>query len=141
MNTSPWQRIFGVSTPTPPPTATPTASPPAHSYPHTFPGDPTPSSPTPTPSGLTHAVEPRRSARWPRQIPIPINYEAVTSVGGNLYSFGGTTTGNVSVANSYRFDGTTWTPIAPLPSAFPGSVAVTDGTNIYLVTGATLNPV
>ena len=57
----------------------------------------------------------------------------MTSVGGNLYSFGGNTTGDVAVVNSYKFDGTTWTSIAPLPVASAGAVAVNDGTNIYVV--------
>ena len=68
--------------------------------------------------------------------PIPIVSEAITSVGGNLYAFGGITTNNVRVANSYKFDGTTWTAIAPLPEPLAGAAAVNDGTNIYVLGGS-----
>jgi len=142
-----WQRVFGVSTPTPPPTATPTTTPTASPTPTatvtvTPTVTPTPPSPTPTPSGTpTPAPTPSPGfCAWSAGpvYPIAISNEAVTSVGGNLYSFGGTTTGNVTVTNAYKFDGTTWTPIAPLPVSLAGTIAVTDDTNIYLVTGSTL---
>ena len=58
----------------------------------------------------------------------------MASVGGNLYSFAGVSNGLV-VANSYKFDGTTWTAIAPLPVALEWPVAVTNGTDIYIVGG------
>jgi hypothetical protein len=67
--------------------------------------------------------------------PIPVNGEAVTSLAGNLYTFGGSSN-NAPVANSYKFNGTTWTPIAPLPVALTGSSAVNDGTNIYVLGGS-----
>jgi hypothetical protein len=66
---------------------------------------------------------------------LPIANSAVTSLGGNLYSFGGTTTSNIRVANSYKFDGTTWSSIAPLPIALTGASAVTDGTSLYVLGG------
>src|SRR4051794_36188553 len=47
--------------------------------------------------------------------PITVLDNAVTAVGGNLYSFGGVSTSNV--ASSFKFDGTTWTAIASLPVA------------------------
>jgi hypothetical protein len=50
----------------------------------------------------------------------------------------------VIIANSFKFDGTAWTAIAPLPSPLARAVAVTDGSNIYVVTATTLyryNPI
>ena len=66
--------------------------------------------------------------------PIPILDEAVTSVGGNLYVFGGVSTSIVGVAN--RFNGTTWTAIAPLPQPLEYPAAVTNGTDIFILGGA-----
>ncbi|MEO6393856.1 MAG: hypothetical protein ABIP75_18530, partial [Pyrinomonadaceae bacterium] len=65
----------------------------------------------------------------------PILDQATVSVGANIYTFGGVSNG-VIVANSFKFDGTTWTPITPLPAAVEFPTAVTDGTNIYVVGGA-----
>jgi N-acetylneuraminic acid mutarotase len=65
--------------------------------------------------------------------PIRIRSQGVTSVGGNIYSFGGISGPRTSA--SYKFDGLTWTPIAPLPQALEGLRAVNDGTNIYIVGG------
>ncbi len=66
--------------------------------------------------------------------PITILDNAVVSVGGILYSFGGVSTS--ITGNCYKFDGTTWTPIAALPQALEFPTAVTDGTNIYILGGA-----
>ncbi|PYS99297.1 MAG: hypothetical protein DMF63_11780 [Acidobacteria bacterium] len=66
--------------------------------------------------------------------PITILDQATAAVGSNLYSFGGVST--AIIANSYKFDGTTWTPIAPLPVALEFPTAVSDGTNIYILGGA-----
>jgi hypothetical protein len=60
--------------------------------------------------------------------------EAVVSVGSFLYSFGGVSTSIIGNAN--KFDGTAWTPIAPLPQAVEYPAAVTDGTVIYILGGA-----
>ena len=59
----------------------------------------------------------------------------VVSVGGNLYLFGGVQGGAITAA-SFKFDGTTWTPIAPLPTAVEFPSAVTDGTDCYILGGA-----
>ena len=67
--------------------------------------------------------------------PITVLDNAVTSVGGNLYSFGGVST-NI-IATSFRFNGTSWTAIASLPVALEYPAAVNDGTNIYIVGGST----
>ncbi len=66
--------------------------------------------------------------------PITVLDNAVTSVGGNIYSFAGVST--AIIATSFRFDGTTWTPIAPLPVALEYPAAVNDGTNIYILGGS-----
>ena len=73
--------------------------------------------------------------------PIPVLDNAVTAVGGNIYSFAGISNGAI-IAASYKFDGTTWMPIAPVPAAVEFPAAVTDGTNIYVLGGAdtTLTP-
>ena len=52
-----------------------------------------------------------------------------------MYTFAGVQNGAI-VATSYKFDGTTWTTIAPLPTAVEFAAAVTDGTNIYILGGA-----
>ena len=68
-------------------------------------------------------------------MPVPIMDNAVVTVGSNLYSFAGVSN-NAVVANSYRFDGTTWTAIASMPATVESPAAATDGTNVYLVGGA-----
>ena len=65
--------------------------------------------------------------------PITILDQATVVQGNMLYSFAGVST--AIVATSYRFDGTTWTPIAPLPAALEYPQAVSDGTNIYIMGG------
>ncbi len=66
--------------------------------------------------------------------PITILDNPTTSVGGFLYSFAGVSTS--ITASSFKFDGTTWTPIAPLPVALEFAGAVNDGTNCYILGGA-----
>ena len=51
-----------------------------------------------------------------------------------LYSFGGVSANKITT-QSYRFDGTTWQAIAPLPAPREYSNAVSDGTYIYLLGG------
>jgi N-acetylneuraminic acid mutarotase len=67
--------------------------------------------------------------------------EAVVTLGSNIYTFGGISEGK-GVPNAYKFDGTTWTPIAPYPSAcgIESASAVTDGTFIYIMNGSTFCP-
>jgi uncharacterized delta-60 repeat protein len=83
----------------------------------------TPPPPTPTPSPGTCA--------WTEApgIPSPTSRAALTSLNGNLYCFGGDSDG----LTSYKFDGTTWTSIAPLPVTMFSAAAVNDGTNIYVL--------
>jgi hypothetical protein len=66
--------------------------------------------------------------------PITILDQATVVLGNTLYTFGGVST--AIIANAYKFDGTTWTPIAPLPAALEFPTAVTDGTFIYVLGGA-----
>ncbi len=72
---------------------------------------------------------------------IPIMDEAAVELGGNIYTFGGVSEGK-GVPNAYKFDGMTWTPIAPYPSAcgVESASAVTDGTFIYIINGTTFCP-
>ena len=67
--------------------------------------------------------------------PIPILDNAVVGLGANLYSFAGVSNSAV-VSNSYKFDGTTWTPITAYPVAVEYASAVTNGTDIYVMGGA-----
>ena len=73
--------------------------------------------------------------------PIPIMDEAVVTFGNNIYTFCGVSEGS-GVPDSYRFDGTSWTPIAPYPWAcgveYPS--AVSDGTFIYIMNGSKFCP-
>ncbi len=80
------------------------------------------------------ALAPLNSWASAMAYPIPILDQAVVTVGGNLYAFSGVSN-NVIVANAYRFDGATWTAIAPLPAAVEFPAAVTDGTDIYILGG------
>ncbi len=66
--------------------------------------------------------------------PITILDQATVVHGGTLYTFGGVSTAIIS--NAYKFDGTTWTPIAPLPVALEYPTAVSDGSFIYILGGA-----
>src|SRR5882762_10558007 len=56
---------------------------------------------------------------WAEQAPYPIavSGNAVSSQGGDVYSFGGIAN-NIAIANAYKYTPATniWTPIAPLPS-------------------------
>ncbi len=67
--------------------------------------------------------------------PVPLLDSPVVTVGSNMYLFGGVQSGAISAA-SFKFDGTTWTPIAPLPAALEFAAAVTDGTNCFILGGA-----
>src|SRR4051812_38820265 len=68
----------------------------------------------------------------PAAAPAPLLDAPTATVGSNLYLFGGVQNG-AQAANSFKFDGTTWTPIAPLPQTLEFPSAVTDGTNVYIL--------
>jgi hypothetical protein len=79
---------------------------------------------------------------WTEQAPYPIavSGNAVASVGGNVYSFGGIAS-NTPVANAYKYSPVTnaWTPIASLPSPRGWFGAASDGTYVYLLGGVDQN--
>jgi hypothetical protein len=69
-------------------------------------------------------------------VPIPILDEAAAAMGSNIFTFCGISNG-VPTANCYKFDGTTWTAIAPYPAvAVEFASAVSDGTFVYIMNGA-----
>ncbi|MEO6252070.1 MAG: hypothetical protein ABIO79_02085, partial [Ferruginibacter sp.] len=67
--------------------------------------------------------------------PIPVLDQTVSVVGTNLYSFAGVSNSAV-VTNSYKFDGTTWTPILAYPIGVEYPASTGDGTNVFIVGGA-----
>ena len=77
---------------------------------------------------------------WRPRAPYPqqIQGEALETLGGIIYSFGGYSGSNVATAISYKYNlsQNTWTTIAPLPVARRDASAVTDGTYIYILNGA-----
>ena len=88
-------------------------------------------------------VNPPSNCVWAfaTEFPISILDEAVVTHGNNIYTFAGISDG-LGVPNSYKFDGTTWTPIASYPWAcgveWPS--AVTDGKFIYIMNGSKFCP-
>ena len=94
--------------------------------------------PTPTPTATPCASV----GSWAEQSPYPIvtSGQAVASVGGNIYSFGGIVN-NVAIANAYKYTPATntWTPIASLPAPRGWFSAASDGTYIYLLGGVDQN--
>src|SRR5205807_8239102 len=72
--------------------------------------------------------------------PMVVFGNAVASVGGNVYSFGGIAN-NTAVANAYKYSTATntWTPIASLPAPRGWFSATSDGTYIYLLGGVDQN--
>jgi subtilisin-like proprotein convertase family protein/N-acetylneuraminic acid mutarotase len=67
--------------------------------------------------------------------PITVLDQGCVTVGGDLYSFAGVSN-NAVIANSYKFNGTAWTPIAPTPQALEYPGVCTDGSNVYILGGA-----
>ena len=74
--------------------------------------------PTNTPTVTATATPVCPPAAWSAGpvYPIPILDQASAVQGGILYSFAGVSAVAI-IATSYKFDGTTWTPIAALPAA------------------------
>ncbi len=67
--------------------------------------------------------------------PVPTLDMPVVAVGSNMYSFSGVSNGALP-ATSYKYDGTAWSTIAPLPTALEFPTAVTNGTDIYIMGGS-----
>ncbi len=95
-----------------------------------------------TPMLGTECVEPVMpvAGSWSLAPPYPITImdQAVVTLGGNLYVFGGASTFTTAVSN--RFDGAAWSPIAPLPAPLGYAAAVTDGTDIFILGGVVGTP-
>ena len=95
-----------------------------------------PPSPTPTATPCASA------GAWTERAPYPIATfgNAVVSVGGNVYSFGGIVN-NVAITNAYKYNPITnsWSPIASLPAPRGWFSATSDGTDIYLLGGVDQN--
>ena len=66
--------------------------------------------------------------------PIPILDQGTVTVGSNLYTFAGVSTAIIATAN--KFDGTTWTTVAPVPAALEYPTVVSSGTAAYIMGGA-----
>src|SRR5437879_13110772 len=94
---------------------------------------------TPTPTA-TPTCTPSRA--WVERAPYPIavSGNAVVSVGGAVYSFGGIAN-NTAIANAYKYTPATnsWIPIASLPAPRGWFSATSDGTYIYLLGGVDQN--
>ena len=73
---------------------------------------------------------------WSSATVYPVNVlgHGVATAGNFLYSFGGHI-GTTTIANSYKFDGATWTPIAPLPTALYAAGVVSNGSSVYIFSG------
>ena len=65
--------------------------------------------------------------------PAGILDQATTVVGSNLYVFAGVST--AIIADARKYDGNTWTSIAPVPVALEFPAAVSSGTAAYIVNG------
>jgi hypothetical protein len=81
-------------------------------------------------------------ASWTERASYPIatSGQAVVSIGGNVYSFGGIVN-NAAIVNAYKYNPPTnaWTPIAPLPAPRGWFSGASDGTYIYLLGGVDQN--
>ncbi|HMJ08993.1 MAG TPA: kelch repeat-containing protein, partial [Pyrinomonadaceae bacterium] len=66
--------------------------------------------------------------------PLPILDQGTVTIGSNLYTFAGVSTAIIATAN--KFDGTTWSSIAPVPVALEFPTVVSDGTSAYIMGGA-----
>jgi N-acetylneuraminic acid mutarotase len=85
------------------------------------------------------APSPSCAGEWMTVGPYPLAAEqvAVTSQNGTLYAFGGLTTEAVADAYRYSTEDDAWAPLESLPEPRYGAAAVSDGTYIYILGGAT----
>jgi len=97
-----------------------------------------PAGATPTPTASPCASV----GSWTEQAlyPFVTSGQAVASVGGNIYSFGGIVN-NTAIANAYKYSPVTnsWTSIASLPAPRGWFSGTTDGTYIYFLGGVDQN--
>ena len=86
---------------------------------------------------LTATAKPAACEGWSNATayPMPIFGNAVASLGGYIYSFGGVGSNYRITDNAYKFDGNTWTAIASMPVSRTFASAVTDGRYIYIING------
>src|SRR6478609_3602952 len=93
---------------------------------------------TPTPTASPCASV----GSWTEQAlyPFVTSGQALASVGGNIYSFGGIVN-NTAIANAYKYSPETnsWTSIASLPAPRGWFSGTSDGTYIYLLGGVDQN--
>ena len=66
-------------------------------------------------------------------ISIPILDQGTVTIGSNLYTFAGVSTNIIS--NSYKFNGSSWSPITNTPVALEYPTVVSDGTSAYIING------
>src|SRR6266540_2551611 len=96
----------------------------------------------PTPTATPTAAPCASVGSWTEQAPYPIvtSGQAVASIGGNVYSFGGIAN-NTAIANAYKYSPAMniWMPIASLPAPRGWFSGTTDGTYIYLLGGVDQN--
>src|SRR6266542_225107 len=96
----------------------------------------------PTPTATPTATPCASVGSWTEQAPYPIvtSGQAVASIGGNVYSFGGIAN-NTAIANAYKYSPAMniWMPIASLPAPRGWFSGTTDGTYIYLLGGVDQN--
>jgi N-acetylneuraminic acid mutarotase len=94
------------------------------------------------PNATTTATPCTLIRKWTERAayPIVVFGNAVASVAGNVYSFGGIAN-NTAIANAYKYSTATntWTPIASLPAPRGWFSATSDGTYIYLLGGVDQN--
>ena len=86
--------------------------------------------------GQSSAVAATGWTQLPSQVPgNPTGAAVARDAEGRAYVFGGSVIGHGVVAAAYRFDGTNWAAIAPLPAAITDATAVLGSDRRIYVTG------
>lgn len=76
--------------------------------------------------------------RWGLITPMPearSNFAATNDNSGSILTFGGSIAGSAATNTVYRFQGTTWTVVAPMPVATRDSAVVAGANNLIYVIG------
>ena len=76
--------------------------------------------------------------RWGQLTPMPearSNFPATADNFGNILTFGGSIAGSAATNTVYRFQGATWTAVAPMPVATRDSAVVAGANNLIYVIG------